>query len=257
MARAHWPPGVALITGAASGLGRELAFQLARDGTSIAALDCNEVGLESLGCALQASGAKWASEKADVTDAAALKKSVENFESRLGPIDLLIASAGIGQETSALNFPAETFASIIRVNLIGVANSIAAVLPGMLERRSGHLAALSSLASLRGLPFMAGYCASKAGVNALLESIRVEAAPRGVRTTIICPGWVRTPMTEHLKLPAGAVLEVTNAARLIIAALRQGKKFVAFPSGPARQLRLVRALPTSWGDWLLRRKIRR
>ena len=107
-----------------------------------------------------------------MTDPSAVRDAVRQLESQTGPTDLLIASAGVGQETSADAFSAEVFSHVIQVNLIGVSNSIAAVLPGMRERRRGHLAALSSLASYRGLPRMAGYSASKAGVNALMDSLR-------------------------------------------------------------------------------------
>ena len=96
-----------------------------------------------------------------------MRVAAAQLEAQLGPTDLLVASAGVGRETSALDFDADVFAETVRINLIGVSNSIAAVLPGMCERRRGHLAALSSLASYRGIPRMAAYCASKAGVNAV------------------------------------------------------------------------------------------
>ena len=127
-----------------------------------------------------------------------MRDAVRQLESQTGPTDLLIASAGVGQETSADAFSAEVFSHVIQVNLIGVSNSIAAVLPGMRERRRGHLAALSSLASYRGLPRMAGYSASKAGVNALMDSLRVELRNYGIACSTICPGWIRTPMTAPL-----------------------------------------------------------
>src|ERR1700682_2713736 len=107
---------VALITGAAAGIGRALALELAGEGVAIA----------------------------DVTDSAVLALKTRELEKELGPIDLLIANAGIGSETSALRFDAEATARIIGVNLIGVANSLAAVLPGMLQRKRGHLVAISS-----------------------------------------------------------------------------------------------------------------
>ena len=150
---------------------------------------------------------------ADVTDRAALFAAVRDLESRLGPTDLLIASAGVGMETSALNFDAAVFETVVRVNLIGVANSVAAMLPGMLERKRGHLVGLSSLASYRGLPLMAGYCASKSGLNALFDALRVELKPHGIATTTVCPGWIRTPMTANLRIPVPKMLDVTDAAR--------------------------------------------
>jgi NAD(P)-dependent dehydrogenase (short-subunit alcohol dehydrogenase family) len=247
------PPKVALITGAGSGLGRELARLLANAGWWIAGIDRVEDGLKALEKELDGNGMRFAWAVADVTDAAAMQHAVSTLESQLGPTDLLIASAGVGEETSALTFAPAAFAATINVNLIGVANSIGAVLPGMLQRRRGHLAALSSLASFRGLPAMAAYCASKSGVNALMEALRVELAPSGIMTTTICPGWVRTPMTANLKLRVPHMLEVTDAARRIVKALHQRRKFVAFPAGDAWKLRLLRLLPAGASDWLVRR----
>jgi short-subunit dehydrogenase len=247
---------VALITGAGSGLGRELARLLAAHGCGVAGVDRVEAGLKSLEQELAATGARCAWAVADVTDAAALRRAVAAFESDLGPIDLLIASAGVGLETSALALSPETFATVVNVNLVGVANSIAAVLPGMLARGRGHLAALSSLAAFRGLPRMAAYCASKSGVNALMEAIRVELAPRGIGTTTVCPCWVRTPMTANLTaIPR--MLEVEDAARRILEALATRRTFVAFPRGDAFRVRLLRWLPAGVGDWLVGRMVRR
>src|SRR5947199_122165 len=139
------------------------------------------------------------------------RRAATRLESEIGPTDVLIACAGIGKETSALNFRAEDIAAQVNVNLIGVANSIDAVLAGMRQRRSGHLVVLSSLASYRGLPMMAGYCASKAGVSALFESLRVELEPLGLHVTIICPGWIRTPLTTSIDVPQPYMMEVEFA----------------------------------------------
>ncbi|HYT91659.1 MAG TPA: SDR family NAD(P)-dependent oxidoreductase [Gemmataceae bacterium] len=245
---------VALVTGAGSGLGRALALALAAEGHAIAAVDVRPEGLVELERELPGRIA-WAT--ADVADAAALTQATADLERRLGPIDLLIANAGIGFETSALTFRAEDFAAHIRVNLLGVANSVAAVLPGMLQRRRGHLAAISSLASFRGLPLMAGYCASKAGVNALMDALRVELKPQGIFVTTICPGWIRTPLSANLKFPVPRMLEVGEAARRIVRALRERRPFFAFPRGPAWQVRLLRWLPSRLSDWLVARLLRR
>jgi NAD(P)-dependent dehydrogenase (short-subunit alcohol dehydrogenase family) len=246
---------VALVTGAGSGLGRQLALALAAEGAAVAALDLNAAGLAALGGELAGKPYAWA--VADVTDLPGLRQAAKGLEARLGPVDLLIANAGIGRETSALDFRAEDVEAIIRVNLVGVANSIDAVLPGMLARRRGHLAAISSLASYRGLPRMAGYCAAKAGVNALLEGLRVELAPLGIAVTTICPGWVRTPMTAAVNLPMPNLMDADAAARVTVAALKARRPFVAFPSGSVRHVRLLRWLPAAWSDWLLLRAARK
>ena len=140
---------------------------------------------------------------------------------------------------------------------MGVVNSIDAVLAGMRERRRGHLVVLSSLASYRGLPFMAGDLASKAGVNALFDSLRVELQPFGIDVTTVCPGWIRTPMTAPLKLRPRDVMEVEHAAEIILRAIQERRPFLAFPSRMAWQLRLLRHLPRPISDWMVRRQMER
>src|SRR5262245_62097080 len=116
---------VVLITGAGSGIGREFARTLAAEGARIAALDRHAQGLDALGAELK--GKPLACAVADVTDLAGVRSAVARLEQELGPTDVLIAGAGIGRETSALNFRAEDFADQVQVNLIGVANCIDAV----------------------------------------------------------------------------------------------------------------------------------
>jgi NAD(P)-dependent dehydrogenase (short-subunit alcohol dehydrogenase family) len=247
---------VALITGAGSGIGRQLALLLAAEGARIAALDRQAEALDALGTELKAraggTAVAFASAVADVTDAAGVRQAVAWLEGQLGPTDLLIASAGIGRGTPGHDFKAEDFAAVVNVNLIGVANSIAAVLPGMRERGRGHLAALSSAASYRGMPFLAAYSASKAGVNALLDSLRVELRPLGIAVSTLCPGWIRTPMTAELDLPARHLLSVEEAGQRILAALRARKPFLVFPFSVAWRVRLLRHLPRPLSDWLAR-----
>jgi NAD(P)-dependent dehydrogenase (short-subunit alcohol dehydrogenase family) len=247
---------VALITGAGGGLGKALALELGRAGYAIAGVDLQAQGLAELERELKASGTLAATEPADVTDADGLRKAVSALEGRLGGTELLIANAGIGRENPAVGFSAADFEAQVRVNLIGVATSVAAVLPGMLERGRGHLVAISSLASYRGMPLMAGYCASKSGVNALLDALRVELRPHGIFTSTICPGWIRTPLTSGLKNPPPRMLEVDDAARRIVRAIRRRKPFYAFPASMAWQVRLVRWLPTRLSDWLVARMMR-
>ena len=241
----------ALITGAASGIGRELARQLAQEGVAIAALDLDAVGLQSLMDELSKQNRRCAWVVGDVTNIEQLNAQVSTLEAQLGPIDLLIASAGVGMENSALDYRAAEINRVLNVNLLGVSNSIAAVLPGMLVRRRGHLVALSSLASYLGMPRMLGYCASKAGVNAIMEGVRGEVKPFGIHTTTVCPGWIQTPMTERLigNMP---MMAVAPAARRIVAAIHRKKSFVAFPPLLVWRMRLLKWSPIFVRDWLIR-----
>jgi NAD(P)-dependent dehydrogenase (short-subunit alcohol dehydrogenase family) len=238
---------VVLITGAGSGIGRALALRLAAEGARIAALDLQADALGRL--ARECPGSAWA--VADVTNRLALNQAVAELAGKLGPIDILIASAGVAIETRAVAFNAADFETIIRVNLIGVANTIAAVLPGMLQRRRGHLVALSSLASYRGLPALAGYCASKAGLNALMDSIRCEVSGQGIAVTTVCPGFIRTPMTAPLEGRGLPMMELNYAVDRILQAVRKRKRFTAFPSGVVRQLRIMNHLPRWLADRML------
>jgi len=242
---------VVLITGAGSGIGRQMALTLAGEGAAVAALDLKPDGLAGL--AAELGGRRVATAVADVTDRNSLYPAVRELEGRLGPTDLLIANAGIGAATGADPYNAEGIEAQVRVNLIGVSNSVGAVLPGMVERRRGHLVAISSLASYRGLPKMAGYCASKAGVCALMESLRVELRRRGIAVTIICPGWIRTPLTEDIDVPHPFLMDPVEAVGRILGAVRRRKAFFAFPGPSVRRMRLLRWLPARASDWLVRR----
>jgi NAD(P)-dependent dehydrogenase (short-subunit alcohol dehydrogenase family) len=246
---------VVLITGAGSGIGRQLAILLAAEGARIAALDLQQANLESL--AVELIGKPLATVSADVTDLAATREAVAKLESQLGPVDCLIACAGLGRSTPAAEFNAEDINLIIRVNLLGIVNAIGAVLPGMRERKRGQLVGLSSLASYRGLPTMGAYCASKAGVNALFDSLRVECKPMGIAVTTICPGWIKTPMTDPLGLPEVVKMPVEKAGAIIVEAIRSQRAFLAFPPKLTWRVRLLRYLPRPIGDWLSTREMRR
>jgi short-subunit dehydrogenase len=126
----------------------------------------------------------------------------------------------------------------------------------MLQRKKGHLVVLSSLASYRGLPHLSAYCASKAGVNALFDSLRIELAAYNIAVTTLCPGWIRTPLTAHLHLPPGEIMEVDTAASVILDAILRRRPFLAFPARLAWRVRLLRHLPRPLSDWLTRRHLR-
>jgi NAD(P)-dependent dehydrogenase (short-subunit alcohol dehydrogenase family) len=245
---------VVLITGAASGIGQELAAQFSAEGAKVLAIDRDVAGLERLKQRLVSRPVAVA--VADVTDLAALRQAVSELEQQLGPTDILIAGAGIGKATPAATFSAQEINSILQVNLLGVVNSIDTVVAGMRDRKRGQLVVLSSLASYRGLPMLAAYSASKAACNALFDSLRIELAPFGIATSTICPGWIATPMTAHLNLPARDVMSVEYACKIILNAVRRRTPYLAFPAHMVRGVWLLRYLPRSVSDWLVRRRLK-
>jgi short-subunit dehydrogenase len=136
-----------------------------------------------------------------------------------------------------------------RVNFLGTIYAIESVLPEMLERRQGHLAAVSSLSAYKGIPGESGYCASKAAVNSYMEGLRIHVRDKGIAVTTICPGFVRTPMTEINKFHMPWLLEADEAARRIVRALARRRKVYNFPWQTVFLMKLTRWLP----DWVMAR----
>jgi len=243
-----------MITGASSGIGRALALELARRGARLGLVARRREVLEETAAAASA-GEKGRTKilPADVQDAPAMREAAQQLMTAFGKIDVLIANAGIGVTNSALKFDAAKTASTINVNVVGAANSVAAVLPEMIARGSGHLLVISSLAAYRGLPKSAAYCASKAAVSAMFESFRLDLEPRGIYVTIVHPGFIKTPLTagRHARLPW--LMEVEDAANKIVGALEKRKKSYAFPWQLATIVRLGMIMPNFMYDWFSRR----
>src|SRR4029077_1102634 len=138
---------------------------------------------------------------------------------------------------------------MIRVNLFGVIYAIEGVLPEMLKRGTGHLSAVSSLAAYKGYPGESGYCASKAAVNVYMEGLRIQLRKRGIAVTTICPGFVRTPMTDVNPFPMPWLMEADRAAGLMVRAIRRKKKVYNFPWQTTLLMKITRWMP----DWLVAR----
>ena len=139
---------------------------------------------------------------------------------------------------------------MINVNVIGAANSVAAVLPEMVARGNGQLVAISSLAAYRGLPKSAAYCASKAGVSAMFESLRLDLAPRGISVTIIHPGFIKTPLTAGREAKLPWLMEPDDAVNKMLRAIGKRKKSYAFPWQLATIVRLGMVMPNFMYDWI-------
>src|SRR5262249_15656211 len=142
---------------------------------------------------------------------------------------------------------------MFRVNVLGVIYSFEAVLPEMLKRGGGHLAAVSSLAAYKGLPGESAYCASKAAGNRYLEGVRIQLRGKGIAVTTVCPGFVETPVTDVNNFKMPWLLEADEAARRIVRALRRRRKVYNFPWQMTLLMKLTRWLP----DWILARSMKR
>jgi NAD(P)-dependent dehydrogenase (short-subunit alcohol dehydrogenase family) len=207
-------PAVALVTGAASGIGRACVQRLAREGTAVVALDVDAGAIDE-GAALAL--------HVDVTDESALAAAVCRAETEVGPIDAAVNVAGISGSPDATEChltPVDEWRRVLDVNLTGSFLVCRAVLPGMLERGAGTIVNVASAAGLVAFPGRCAYSSSKGGVVQLTRSLAADYAARGIRANAICPGMVETPMTRwRLDDPElrAAVLAAIPAGRVATA----------------------------------------
>lgn len=243
---------VAVVTGASSGIGWSLAKALASEGCKVGLTARREDRLLTLAQEIRLAGGTAEIAQADVGDRHQLGEAIRLLGAHLGPIDLLVANAGVGMPTRVEPLNVADVEAMVRVNLLGVVYAIEAVLPEMLQRRRGHLAAVSSLGSYKGLPGESGYCASKAAVNTFMEGLRIQLRDRGIAVTTICPGFIRTPMTETNQFHMPWLLSADEAAGRIVRSLHRRDRVFNFPWQTTLLMKLTRWLP----DWVLARAMR-
>lgn len=249
----YWTNKVVMVTGASSGIGRALALEVAARGAHLGLLARREDLLNKLVGEATKHNVKAVAASADVRDAKAVRAAADRFRKELGPIDILIANAGIGTADHALTLAPEHAAEVIGINVLGAVNSVAAVAPEMVERRRGRLVAISSLAAYRGLPKSAAYCASKAALTAYFESVRIDLRKTGVGVTIIYPGFIKTTLTSGRVAKMPYLMELDYAVKKIVSAIEKEKKTYAFPWQLATFVRSGLIMPTGIYDWIAER----
>jgi short-subunit dehydrogenase len=243
-----------VITGASSGIGAALARELSRRGWAVALLARRIELLEQLrdeignACAFVC----------DVSDFGSVRDAVKKSTAALGgPFDLAVANAGISVPTWATKFNVDDAERVMRVNVIGMFYLFDAVVPSMIERRSGRFVGIASIAGLRGLPSASVYSASKAAMQAFLEASRVELASAGVGVTIVNPGWVDTPIIEKYKGRVPFLMTAPAAAKKIADGIERGAREIEFPKQMSLLMRAIRLMPNALYDRAMRPYARR
>jgi len=246
------PPVRILITGASSGIGAALARLYAAPGRSLLLAGRDRGRLEVVAAECRASGAEAETAAIDVTDAAAMRGWIEAADDAR-PIDLVIANAGISAGTGGDGESAAQARAIYAINLDGVLNTVLPALAAMARRGRGQIAIMSSLAAFRGFPGAPAYCGSKAAVRVWGEALRGEFAARGIAINVICPGYIRTPMTAVNRFPMPFLMAVDRAARVIRRGLERNRARIAFPLPLYAAVWLVALLPPGLTDWIMAR----
>ena len=185
---------VAVVVGGGGGLGGAMARGLAEAGAAVAVADAAKDRAEAVAGAITAAGGRALALQADVTSAASVERMTEEVEQRLGPVDVLVNSAGITRRRPAVEFAEDDWQRVIAVNLTGVFLACQAVGRRMLERRRGRIVNIASIAGEIGLAGTIAYAASKGGVVMLTRALAVEWAAQGVRVNAIAPSWFDTDM---------------------------------------------------------------
>lgn len=234
-----------LVTGASSGLGRAMALRLAARGDRIIATARRREPLDALVRDIEAGGGSARAISCDVTDREQVLNVVAEVESTEGPIERLLSCVGGGKRTTIAAFQAAQLEQMLSLNVVGTANCLEATLPRMMQRRRGHIVAISSLAASRGLPGSAEHSAAKAALSTLLEGLRTDLKRHGVDLTVLSPGFVRRAESKKRR-PLDVPLEM--AAARMVKAIERRSRSDAFPLRLVLLLAALRCIPPAWAD---------
>ncbi len=233
--------GIAWVTGASSGIGRELARQLAAAGWTVAISARRLEELQSLAALYPG---RIIAASLDVTDGAAAGDVLARIEAEAGrPVVRAILNAGTYLRDTGKDFNAARFRTQVEVNLLGTAHCLAALLPNMLARRQGQIGIVASLAGLAGLPGSVSYSTTKAGLIAMAQSLKFDLDRNNIAISAILPGFVDTPLTAQNEFPMPFLMKVEDAAQTILRGLDRRRFIIAFPAPLAWPLRFLRILP--------------
>jgi short-subunit dehydrogenase len=241
-----------VITGASSGLGAGLAEAYAAPGVQLALIGRDAGRLAVVAEACRARGAGVETAVLDIRDREAIAAFITAHDQR-HPVDLVIANAGVTRylDRRQRHESAEVIRDIVETNLFGVFNTVLPLLEPMASRGGGHVAVMSSLSAWRGLPAIPIYAASKAALKVHFEGMRGRLARDNIRVSIICPGYVATPMTEQLRGFKGMVMDRGAAVAKIKAGLDRGRPLIAFPAAMRIGLWLGTLVPERLYDRIL------
>ncbi len=232
-----------VITGASSGIGRALAFEYAGQDVVLGLLGRDSRRLEQIAVECRARGATVKTGAIDVRDRADMAAWLADFDGT-HPVDLVVANAGVLVKTEADEVePADDSYALFQTNVLGVLNTVQPLIPRMMARRNGQMALIASVAAFTPLPHSPSYSASKAAVLNYGLSLRACLAGHGVQVSVVCSGFVETPMIADIKAPKPFNMTVERAVGIIRIGLERNRAVVMFPLFFALMSRMDGLLP--------------
>jgi len=237
-----------LITGASSGIGRELALSYAKQGHELFITGRNQARLEQVDKEIVKLGGKATSFIANVCDQQQMRDIIHGIKH----LDLVIANAGISTGTMATHDASESKSrEVIDTNIWGVVNTVYPAIDLMKKQGSGQIGLISSMASFRGLGGASAYCSSKAFVRLLGESLHVDLKKHNIHVSVICPGWVKSALTDKNEFSMPFILETDQAVKKITKGLHKKKPFIKFPWPIYLSVRFLELIPMKLSTLIL------
>ena len=259
---------VAIVTGAASGIGRALSEELARRGASVILTDINGSPVEEAAETITKAGHKAETFVLDVSDYDAVDKMVADTMARYGRLDYLFNNAGIAVGGEVRDCSIDDFRNVINVNLFGVVNGVAAAYPLMVKQGYGHIINTASIEGLIPAPATVSYVASKYGVVGLSNALRIEGTDLGVKVSVVCPGYIKTPIFQTSKmikidreemlksLPERFGITSEACAQIILRGVQRNKAIIVV-TGFAKVLWALQRISPAVIRWMMRRDLRK
>ena len=242
------------ITGASSGIGRALAIKFSNEGWQVAA----SARRESLLNDLNKSNPNIHAFALDVKDEKSVRNVFQNILQKFETLDICVFATGIHDPEAEKKLSSEKIREIMETNFFGTLNCIMAVNSFFREKKDGHIAIVSSVAGYRGLPAASGYCASKAALTSLAESLYFDFKRKNVKVSLISPGFIKTPMTDKNTFPMPMIKSPEYAAEKIFIGLTKKSSFeIHFPKSFTILLKLLKIMPNWLFFWLVERGVKR
>ncbi|MBM4120726.1 MAG: SDR family NAD(P)-dependent oxidoreductase [Nitrospira sp.] len=230
------------ITGASSGIGRAVALELDRRGAIIIASARSQDGLKQL--ARDAGSGRVHSLSLDVTDRQATLAAAQTIQQEVGGLDIAFFNAGTCEYVDVARFDSAMFERVLQTNFLGMVYGIEAALPLLRRSAHPHLVGMSSTVAYGGLPRAEAYGASKAAIKHMLESLRIDLVQDHIPVSIICPGFVETPLTDRNDFPMPFAISADLAARYIADGIAAQTHEIHFPKRFSLAFKLLALLPS-------------
>jgi NAD(P)-dependent dehydrogenase (short-subunit alcohol dehydrogenase family) len=245
-----------LVTGAASGIGRETALAFAREGANLALCDVDEAGLETTATTARGLGRRVLARRVDVADVAQMRAFADAVHAEHPAVDVLVNNAGVGLGGGFLDTSLEDWDWVVRINLWGVIHGCHLFLPAMVRRRSGHVVNVASAAAFVASAQLAAYATTKFAVFGLSEALRDELRPHGIGVTAVCPGIINTAITRTSRMVGRWATPAAREA-LVRAYERRGYGPERVAANVVRAVRRGRPVapvsPEAWVMYVLKR----